>query len=161
MNEFEFLEILRVNQGTLVKVCTMYCTDIEARRDLYQEIVLQLWRSFPKFRKEAKVSTWIYQVAINTAITDYRRSRKQAGHVEISEQLTQIPDTSSSAEWQEKVQWLYQAVGRLSDAEKAIVMLYLDEKSYDEIAEIVGITPGNVRVKMHRIQEKLRKLKTD
>ena len=161
MNEIEFLEILRVNQGILVKVCTMYCTDIEARRDLYQEIVLQLWRSFPKFRKEAKVSTWIYQVALNTAITDYRRSRKQGARVEISEQLTQIPDTTATAEWQERVQWLHRAINTLSDAEKAIVMLYMDEKSYDEIAEIVGITSGNVRVKMHRIQEKLRKLKTD
>jgi RNA polymerase sigma-70 factor (ECF subfamily) len=161
MNEAEFLEVLRANQGILVKVCTMYCSDFEAQRDLYQEIVLQLWRSFPTFRKQAKLSTWMYQVALNTAITDYRRSRKQGQRVELSEQFTQIPETSSTVERQEKLQWLYRAVETLSDAEKAIVMLYLDEKSYDEIAEIVGITPGNVRVKMHRIQEKLRKLKTD
>ncbi|AEI50650.1 RNA polymerase sigma factor [Runella slithyformis] len=161
MQEAEFLEILRANQGVLVKVCTMYCADAETRRDLYQEIILQLWRSFPTYRKEAKISTWLYQVALNTAITDFRRSRKQGVRLELSEQLGQIPDTSSAVEWQENVQWLYRAVDTLSDAEKAIVMLYLEEKSYDEIAEIVGITTGNVRVRMHRIQEKLRKLKTD
>jgi RNA polymerase sigma-70 factor (ECF subfamily) len=161
MNEEAFLKVLRANQGILVKVCTMYCTDSEARRDLYQEIVLQLWWAFPKFRGEAKMSTWVYQIALNTAITDYRRSRKHGVRVEISEQLTQIPDDSTTADWQEKVQWLHLAINTLSDAEKAVVMLYLDEKSYDEIAEIVGITPGNVRVTMHRIQEKLRKLKTD
>ncbi len=160
MNEEAFLKILRVNQGILVKVCTMYCTDAESRRDLYQEIVLQLWRAFPKFRGEAKMSTWVYQIALNTAITDYRRSRKHGVRVEISEHLTQIPDDATTADWQERVQWLHLAINTLSDAEKAVVMLYLEEKSYDEIAEIVGITPGNVRVKMHRIQEKLRKLKT-
>lgn len=159
MNEEAFLKILRLHQGILVKVCTMYRTDAEERRDLYQEIVLQLWKAFPKFRAEAKISTWIYQIALNTAITDYRRSRKQGMRVALTEQFAEIPDTSSTADWEEKSQWLYQAINTLSDAEKAIVMLFLDDKSYDEIAEIVGITAGNTRVRMHRIQEKLRKLK--
>jgi len=159
-NEEAFLKVVQLNQGILVKVCTMYRTDSEERRDLYQEIVLQLWRAFPKFRAEAKISTWIYQIALNTAITDYRRSQKMSVQIGLSEQVMEIPDDSDSEEWQEKIQWLYRAIETLSDAEKAITMLYLDEKKYDEIAEILGISSGNVRVKMYRIQEKLRQLKT-
>lgn len=158
MKEKEFLEILRTHRGILVKVCTMYCTDAESRRDLYQEIVLQLWKASSKFRAESKVSTWIYQIAVNTAITDFRRNRQKASLTSWADELNNLPDDETNRE-QPLTEWLQKAISTLSDTEKALLMLYFDNKTSEEIAEIMGITPVNVRVKMHRIQEKLRKLK--
>ncbi len=158
MKEKEFLEILRTHRGILVKVCTMYCTDAESRRDLYQEIVLQLWKASSKFRAESKVSTWIYQIAVNTAITDFRRNRQKAPLTSWADELNNLPDDETNRE-QPLTEWLQKAISTLSDTEKALLMLYFDNKISEEIAEIMGITPVNVRVKMHRIQEKLRKLK--
>lgn len=158
MKEKEFLEILRTHRGILVKVCTMYCTDAESRRDLYQEIVLQLWKASSKFRAESKVSTWIYQIAVNTAITDFRRNRQKASLTSWADELNNLPDDETNRE-QPLTEWLQKAISTLSDTEKALLMLYFDNKISEEIAEIMGITPVNVRVKMHRIQEKLRKLK--
>lgn len=158
MKEKEFLEMLRTHRGILVKVCTMYCTDAESRRDLYQEIVLQLWKAASKFRAESKVSTWIYQIAVNTAITDFRRNRQKALLTSWAEELNNLPDDEMNHE-QPLTEWLQKAIFSLSDTEKALLMLYFDNKTSEEIAEILGISPVNVRVKMHRIQEKLRKLK--
>ncbi len=160
MIEKQFLELINQNQGILIKICKMYCSVTEMRRDLYQEIVLQLWRAFPNFKAEAKVSTWIYQIALNTAITDYRRSKKLVQKVELNEVFFEIPDHETNNDYQEQIQWLNSAISTLTDPEKAILVLYLEEKSYDEICEIVGISNGNLRVKLHRIQEKLKKLKT-
>lgn len=158
MKEKEFLEMLRTHRGILVKVCTMYCTDAESRRDLYQEIVLQLWKAASKFRAESKVSTWIYQIAVNTAITDFRRNRQKATLTSWAEEFNNLPDDETNRE-QPLTEWLQKAISTLSDTEKALLMLYFDNKTSEEIAEILGITSVNVRVKMHRIQEKLRKLK--
>jgi RNA polymerase sigma-70 factor (ECF subfamily) len=160
MIEKQFLELINQNQGILIKVCKMYCSDTEMRRDLYQEIVLQLWRAFPNFKAEAKVSTWIYQIALNTAITDYRRSKKQGQKIELNEVFFEIPDHETNTDYQQQIQWLNKAITTFTDPEKAILILFLEEKSHDKISEIVGISNGNLRVKLYRIQEKLKKLKT-
>lgn len=131
------------------------------QRDLYQEVVLQLWKAFPKFRAEAKPSTWIYQIALNTVISDYRRNKKVGQKVELNEVFFEIPDDDTNAEQQEQIDWLNKAINVLNDTEKAILMLYLEDKTHDEIAEIIGISNGNVRVKLHRIQERLKKLKNE
>ena len=161
MVEQQFIELVNQNQGIVIKVCKLYCSDREMQRDLYQEVVLQLWKAFPKFRAEAKPSTWIYQIALNTVISDYRRNKKVGQKVELDEVFFEIPDDDTNAEQQEQIDWLNKAINVLNDTEKAILMLYLEDKTHDEIAEIIGISNGNVRVKLHRIQERLKKLKNE
>ena len=161
MVEQQFIELVNQNQGIVIKVCKLYCSDREMQRDLYQEVVLQLWKAFPKFRAEAKPSTWIYQIALNTVISDYRRNKKVGQKVELDEVFFEIPDDDTNTEQQEQIDWLNKAINVLNDTEKAILMLYLEDKTHDEIAEIIGISNGNVRVKLHRIQERLKKLKNE
>ncbi len=156
--ENQFVEIIKLHQGIVHKVCGMYRHDLDDRKDLFQEIVIQLWRAFPKFRQESKISTWIYQIALNVAISDFRKESRRPKKVELSEHLMNISDNAYDSETEEKIQQMHFAIAQLSEIEKAIVMLYFEEKNNEEIAEIVGITQNNVRVKMTRIREKLRTL---
>jgi RNA polymerase sigma factor (sigma-70 family) len=152
----QFIEIFKTHQGIVHKVCGTYRRDPDDRKDLFQEIVIQLWRAFPKFRQESKISTWIYQIALNVAISDFRKESRRPQRVELSENILNISDENYDNTTDEKLKVLYHAIAQLSEIEKAIVMLYFEEKDNEEIAEIVGITQNNVRVKMTRIREKLR-----
>lgn len=156
--ENQFVELIKIHQGIVHKVCGMYRRDPDDRKDLFQEIVIQLWKAFPKFRQEAKVSTWIYQIALNVAISDFRKESRKPIRVELSETFANISDNQYDYSFEEKLKVLYQAIDQLSEIEKAIMMLYFEEKSNEEIAEIIGISQNNVRVKMTRIREKLRTL---
>jgi len=142
----------------LHKVCNLYGYTDHDRQDLFQEIVVQLWRSYPGFRGEAKFSTWLYRIALNTAISDLRRQKKQFSSIDPVFLPTQLQDIQYSGEKEEQLQQLYAAIDQLTEIEKALVMLYLEDKSYDEMEEILGINQNNLRVKMNRIKEKLRKL---
>jgi len=156
--EKQFETHIRDHQLLLYKVCRIYAYTEADRQDLFQEIVLQLWKAFPKFRGDAKFSTWLYRIAINTAITGLRKSRDFITSYEPA-QLPMLAshDSAGSAE-EEQVQQLYAAIGQLNQVEKALVMLYLEERSYEEMEDILGINQGNLRVKMNRIKEKLRQL---
>ncbi|MDR6560985.1 MULTISPECIES: sigma-70 family RNA polymerase sigma factor [Arcicella] len=156
--ENQFVELIKIHQGIVHKVCGMYRRDHDDRKDLFQEIVIQLWKAFPKFRHEAKVSTWIYQISLNVAISDFRKESRKPIRVELSETITNISDNQYDYSIEEKLAVLYQAIDQLSEIEKAIIMLYFEEKNNEEIAEIIGISQNNVRVKMTRIREKLRTL---
>jgi len=125
------------------------------REDLFQEIVLQLWRSFPTFRNESKITTWMYRIALNTAISGLRKKRVPT--TELEAVSYQIKDEKEDY-LEDKLVQLYKAINYLSDIEKSIVLLYLEDKPYDEIAEIIGISANYVAVKMNRIKEKLRTL---
>jgi len=155
--EKEFIRLINNNRGLIFKVCNLYCHDYESRRDLFQEVVLQLWRSYPGFRKESLGSTWIYRVALNTAISDFRKDSKKPKKTSLTLKEFEIPDISAWDET-EKTSTLHLAIGKLSEIEKAIIMLYLDEKSYDEISEIIGISNSNVGARLNRIKNKLTKL---
>ncbi len=122
---------------------------------MFQEIVLQLWKSFPTFRGESKLSTWMYRIALNTAISGFRKKRITT--TELSSISYQLQDTATAPQ-EEEMKALYAAIEKLTDIEKSIVLLYLEDKPYDEIADITGITANYVAVKMNRIKEKLRKL---
>ncbi|MDZ7899711.1 MAG: sigma-70 family RNA polymerase sigma factor [Arcicella sp.] len=159
--ENQFVEMIKLHQGIVHKVCGMYRHDPDDRKDLFQEIVIQLWRAFPKFRQESKISTWIYQIALNVAISDFRKESRRPQKVEFLEIFTNISDENYDPTTEEQIQQMHFAIAQLSEIEKAIVMLYFEEKSNEEIAEIVGITQNNVRVKMTRIREKLRLLIND
>ena len=156
--EQDFLLLVQEHQGIIRKVCHLYGRNDADRDDLYQEIVIQLWKAFSSFRGEAKISTWMYRIALNTAISNLRKqSRKVA--LSFPEFIPRDEaETDEEKFKEEKLQQMYAAISRLSEVEKAIVMLYLEDKSYDEMEEILGIGNGALRVKMNRIKEKLRLL---
>lgn len=156
--EQEFLLLVNQNQGIIRKVCHLYGRNDADKDDLYQEIIIQLWKSFGSFRGEAKFSTWMYRIALNTAISNLRKqSRKVA--LSFPEFIpVELPDTDEEKIKEEKLKEMYAAISRLTEVEKAIVMLYLEDKSYDEMEEILGISSGTLRVKMNRIKDKLRTL---
>lgn len=151
----EFTQRVNESQEIIHKVCRMYCEDQTHREDLFQEIVLQLWKSYPSFREESRFSSWMYRVALNVAIQDFRKEKKRKylflESFEFKEPAT-LPQSDNN---DERITALYQAISKLDKIEKAIMMLHLDEIPNDEIAEIVGITQNYVRVKMTRIRTKL------
>ena len=136
----------------------MYEGDRDVRNDLFQEIVLQLWRSFNSFRGESKITTWMYRIALNTAISGYRKQTRNIKTEDLNEMHFNISEQYGGDEEEENVQKLQWAIRQLSDIERAMVMMALEEISYDEIAETIGITQNNVRVRMNRIREKLRRI---
>jgi RNA polymerase sigma factor (sigma-70 family) len=156
--EREFLHIIRENQGIIYKVCNMYCDTGEDRNDLFQEIVAQLWKSYPSFRKESKVTTWMYRVGLNTAITTFKKSKRRPDQNRLTYENFQIADENHETDTEENIKLLHLAVEQLTGIEKSIILLFLENKKYEEIAEITGITQNYVRVKMNRIKKKLKKL---
>lgn len=153
MNE-KFISIITEHQGLIYKVCRMYRDNAEDIRDLYQDIVLQLWRAFSSFKGESKISTWIYRVALNTAITQLRKNRHKPTHLSITEHMTEtIRDKDSPAD---EIEHMNKAIAHLTEVEKAIIILYMDEYKYKEIAEMVGTSESNVGFKINQIKKKLK-----
>lgn len=156
--EQRFINLIKEHQGLIYKVCIMYEHDPEVRNDLFQEIVLQLWKSFSSFRGEAKITTWMYRIALNTAISGYRKQTRHLKTEDLQEMHLNISDNFSGDDREEDMQKLQWAIRQLSEIERAMIMMALEEVPYDEIAETIGITQNNVRVRMNRIREKLKKL---
>jgi RNA polymerase sigma factor (sigma-70 family) len=155
--EKQFEKCITEHELLIYKVCRIYTYSKADRQDLFQEIVIQLWKAFPKFKGQSKFSTWLYRVAINTAISGLRKKKDFIYSYE-PDALPQQIDDNRSFEEEEKFQLLYEAIARLNTVEKAIVMLYMEDKSYEEMEDILGLSQGNLRVKMSRIKEKLRQL---
>ncbi len=150
-----FLQTINEHQRILHKVCRMYTTNQDDHNDLFQEMILQLWKAFPSFRNEAKITTFMYRIALNTAISGIRKKKIKTTELEsISFQIKETIEENFSDE----LKLLHASIEQLSDVEKSIVLLFLEDKPYDEIAEITGISANYVAVKMNRIKEKLRKL---
>ena len=154
----EFLRNITVNQGILHKVTRIYCDDVDDRKDLFQEILIQLWKSYGSFKEQSKFSTWMYRVAINTAITAFKRGSRRPVNSMFIREIPSIADDVYDYELEDNLNLLHTAIGQLTGIEKSIILLYLEEKSYEEIAEITGITQNYVRVKMNRIKKKLESL---
>ncbi|MFC0876979.1 RNA polymerase sigma factor [Saccharicrinis sp. FJH2] len=153
--ENEFVEKIHRHQGILHKICFVYSNCNADKEDLYQEIVLQLWKSYPSFRNEAKFSTWMYRIALNTAIT----LNKKAVLFENTKALLRDDMAIEDAiDYSEDIKILYIAISKLSKIEKAVILLWLEEKGYSEISEIVGISEKNVSVKLVRSKKKLAKI---
>jgi RNA polymerase sigma-70 factor (ECF subfamily) len=154
----DFLALVHENEGRLRKICRVYADGPAAQRDLYQDILVELWRSLSSFDGAAEPSTWLYRVALNTALS---RDRKQSVRDEATlDDANPLWDDAfeppgAALEEQEALDRLYAAIDRLDDVDKALVTMYLDEKSYDEMADVLGITPNHVGVKLHRIKKKL------
>ena len=134
----------------------MYENDPDVRNDLFQEIVLQLWKSFSSFRGEAKITTWMYRIALNTAISGFRKDTRKVRTEDLNDAHLNISERPDDREENfQKLQW---AIRQLSEIDRAMIMMALEEVPYEEIAETVGISQNNVRVRMNRIREKLRKM---
>lgn len=152
-----FLKRISENSGIIHKVCNVYCNNAEEKKDMMQEITLQLWKAYPTFRERSKFSTWMYRVAFNTAVTNIRKSKRHPLIEVLSEQHEIIEKEDISA-LDDDINKLYRAIGQLNDIEKGIILLYLEKKSYAEIGEITGLSEKNISVKIVRIKSKLKKL---
>ena len=133
----------------------MYCNSREDKEDLFQDIVLQLWRAYGSFKGDSKVSTWIYRIALNNAITRLRKKTKRETFAELNDAAFEIVATDNREE-NEKVLQMYEAIKRLSEIERAITMLYMDDYSYKEIAEVIGLSESNIGFNLNKIRTKLR-----
>lgn len=148
-----FLTILEDHKGILYKVANCYCKDYEDKKDLVQEMVYQLWRSLDKYNGQVKYSTWVYRIALNIAISFYRKERNnRANKMEITGGILEFPDDSFSHEENQDLNRLQEFIRDLKELDRALILLYLEEKSYKEIAEIIGITETNVATKISRIK---------
>ena len=153
--ETEFLSLIKENQGILHKISFAYACKGISGDDLYQEMILQLWKSYPGFKGQAKFSTWMYRVALNTAISLTKRKSLFIDSVKLPAIAV---DVQPPFELSEEVKLLYQAIGQLNKIEKAIILLWLEEQSYQEIADTVGLSVNNVSVRLVRMKEKLAKI---
>lgn len=156
--EAEFVKQLEDNQNIVHKICRLYTNDQDAHNDLFQEVTIQLWKAYPKFRGDAKFSTWMYRVALNTAITLYRKSKRRVTTQAYEIVEFKIADNQEHDESSEQIALLYTAIKQLNDIEKALVFLYLEDKNYRDISETLGISEVNARVKMNRVKTKLSNL---
>lgn len=153
--EKEFIALLNEHQRIIHKVCNLYMDAHADREDLFQEITLQAWKAYSGFRGDAKFSTWLYRVALNTAITFFRKEKRQPD-IYSTEVIPDFKANDAHDPIEEQVKAMYAAIGDLSKIDKAIVMLYLEDYSYNDIGDMMGITANNVAVKMNRIKTKLK-----
>ena len=154
--QHSFVELLEKHQNIVHKVCRLYTNNYDAHNDLFQEISIQLWKAYPKFRGDSKFSTWMYRVGLNTAITLYRKSKRTINTQSFDTVQFKIKAEDYDDTEEQQLKLLYKAVHQLNDIEKALVFLYLEDKNYKEISETMGISEGNARVKMNRVKNKLR-----
>lgn len=156
--EKQFLSDFHANQNIAHKVCRLYTTNQSDHNDLFQEITIQLWKNYSKFRGDAKFSTWMYRVALNTAISLYRKSTRRVKTQDITDVNFKIKADEYDDTEELQLKALYKAIRKLNDIDKALVFLYLEDKNYKEISETLGISSVNARVKMNRAKEKLKKI---
>ena len=157
-HESEFVALLEEHQNIVHKICRIYTNNEVDHKDLFQEISIQLWRSFDRFEGKSKFSTWMYRVGLNTAITLHRKNKKRIDTYAINEEINSIELDGYDPVIDEQLNWLYEKIEEFSEIDKALVLLYLENKRYDEIAETLGISTVNARVKMNRIKQRLKKM---
>jgi len=150
--ETEFLNLLGEYNRIIYKVTSFYADENSTLDDLYQDVVLNLWKAFPNFRKESQLSTWIYRIALNTCVSFFRKNSRRPACVELT------TDVKEYVEENEAVAELYTCINQLGKLERALILLYLEDRPYKEIAEILGITTTNVSTKINRIKEKLKQI---
>ena len=156
--EESFVKQLEENQNIVHKICRLYTHDQDSHNDLFQEVTIQLWRAFPKFRGDSKFSTWMYRVAFNTAISLYRKSKRTVQTSPIYDNLKELEFQDYDETHDKQLELLYTAIQSLNDIEKALALLYLEDKNYKEIALTLGISEVNARVKMNRTKTKLKNI---
>jgi len=152
-----FVSLIKENRRIIFKVIYSYCQDAEDRKDLEQEIIIQLWKSLKTYNENFKLSTWIYRIALNVAISHYRKDQKRLkSNTSIDEEIFRIAADDSDEEQKGRTELLYHFINQLDAFNKAIIILYLDDNSYKDISEILGITETNVGTKIGRIKKQLK-----
>jgi RNA polymerase sigma factor (sigma-70 family) len=156
-NKEEFIKRMNEHKLIIYKICNSYCKNQYDRDDLAQEITYQLWKSYNHFNGAVKFSTWMYRVALNVAITFYRKTKTGEAIIKLAEPDTEIEDSNEdTADLEKNINTLQQFLNELKELDKALMILFLEEKSYSEIAEILGITETNVATRISRIKDKLK-----
>ena len=157
MEQKLFIQYMREHKGIIYKICNSYCTNKDDRDDLAQDIIYNLWKSFKSFNPDFKFSTWMYRIALNVAISFYRQDKKFKYLDAVSEELIVFEESIETKQDETKNLALLQSfINDLKEIDKAIILLYLDDKSHKEISEITGFTETNVATKINRIKEKIR-----
>lgn len=157
MDNRDFELIIERNKGLIYKVANSYCKDADDRKDLVQEIIIELWKSFSRFNHSSKLSTWMFRVALNVAISFYRRdSKRKLVSTELTESLIAIIPDNETGEIESRISQLQQFISELKDMDRALMILYLEDRNQKEIGEIMGISETNVSTKIARIKEKLK-----
>jgi RNA polymerase sigma factor (sigma-70 family) len=158
MDDAEFLQLIRDNKGILFKISNSYCRNRDDREDLMQEIIYQLWKSAGGFDANRKFSTWMYRIALNVAISYYRQQRRSGLRITFGGNLhlMELADPVAEPDTEEKIGMLQEFISEQNELDKALMILYLEERPYREIAEILGITETNVATKLSRIKGRLK-----
>jgi RNA polymerase sigma factor (sigma-70 family) len=152
VNQQEFLQQVSSNQGIIYKLVGLYAGDAEEKKDLYQEILLQAWKAWPAFRREAKFSTWLYRLSLNTIFTQQRK----VSSIEYLESLETVsPSVKNLSESSQDAQRLHKAIRQLAETDRAIISMHLDGYDNAEVADVLGISNNHVAVKLHRIKQQL------
>jgi len=154
--ENDFLDLIKEQKRTIYKVCYVYAKDRDNLNDLFQEVVLNMWKGFPRYRGDGKAATWVYRIAMNTCITFLRCSGTRPSTVPITADVADslIEEEGKTGQLRE----LYSLINQLGKLERALILLWLEERSYQEMADILGISKTNVAVKLTRVKDKLRKM---
>lgn len=151
-----FTQLVQEHKSTIYTVCYMFSKDEDEVNDLFQETLINLWKGIGSFREESKINTWIYRVALNTCLLQERKKKKEVKKVPLTMDVNFFEDNDASST---QVRMLHQRIGRLGLVDRALVMMWLEGMSYDEIGAVMGISPQNVGVKLFRIKENLKKVK--
>ncbi|HEY4206121.1 MAG TPA: sigma-70 family RNA polymerase sigma factor [Puia sp.] len=154
--DHDFLQLILANKGIILKICQLYCPGQTDREDLTQDIIFQLWRSAGAYNKEYRFTTWMYRVALNTAISFYRAGRKRNA-LPLSDIHLALEDSPGPSADAERLAGLQACIQGLKEFDRALILLYFEEKTYQEMAEIMGISETNVATRLSRIKEKLKK----
>ena len=156
--EDKFLLLLEAHKGIIYKISHTYAVGSENRKDLFQEIILSLWKAYPSFKENSKISTWIYRVGLYTAITNFRRQTRQIKYVQLQQDFYENSINDFGDYEDADIKSLYLAITKLSKVDKAIILLLLEENSYTEISSIIGIKPTAVGMRIKRAKDKLANL---
>jgi len=152
-----FIQLVQENKGIIFKVCNAYCPNIHDREDLAQEIIYNAWKSWGSFNSNYKFSTWMYRIALNVAISSYRKKNKNVSSVSLDSNEKEIADTHEQHDiTTENIALLQQFINELNTLDRALMLLYIEGKSYAEIAEILGIRETNTATKSNRIKNNLK-----
>lgn len=153
--ETAFVRMIQQHQKLIYKVCSIYAAATGDKEDLAQEIILQAWKAYPLFKGQSTISTWLYRISLNTAI-NYKRKQNRSPQLIYPEELLHHPGEQLSDANREEYKLLQQMIAGLPPLDKALILLYLEDKSYHEMAEITGISVSNVGTKLGRIKDKMK-----
>ncbi len=153
--EAKFIAVIKQYEGVIFKITTVYTDNKNDQQDLYQDIVYQLWKSYDSFRNEAKISTWMYRVALNTALTRIKKRGKRESSISIDTMVIEQTETYDS-QFEERLKLMYDQIGSLSALDKGLILLFLEGRKYEDISEITGLSTTNVGTRLARIKLKLK-----